>query len=155
MNLTDKPSLVGVKEEDQISRNVLIWIHKFPDYPDSIDSIGYESLKPKEPSMALSTIPGSFKIEEDITGGYEAEYQFKVIYRLNPGKSPDARLSADEALNALGDWATGDAVKLLDLGEGRKVVSVEAISRAALFAPYEDGYEDHQIIMRLTYEVMA
>lgn len=40
------------------------------------------------------------------------------------------------------------------LGDGMRVRSVEASSRAALFARYDDGTEDHQILMKLTYEVI-
>ena len=42
----------------------------------------------------------------------------------------------------------------LDLGEGINALKVEATTRASLFAMYENGDEDHQILMKLTYEVI-
>lgn len=65
--------------------------------------------------MALSTIQAAYITKKYILGGHEAEYQFKVIYRIKPGTSNDKRLSADEVLNSLGDWAAGQRP---DLGRG-------------------------------------
>jgi len=35
-----------------------------------------------------------------------------------------------------------------------RVVSVEPTTRSSLFAAYDNGDEDHQIFMRLIYEVI-
>lgn len=48
---------------------------------------------------ALSTIQGTYITRRYILGGYQAEYQFKLIYRIKPGDSIDKRLEADELLN--------------------------------------------------------
>ena len=54
-------------------------------------------------------------------------------------------------LNRFGDWAMQNPP---DLGDGMRVRRMEAVRRAALYARYEDGTEDHQILMKLTYEVI-
>ena len=100
--------------------------------------------------MALTHIQSAYIIGRDILGGHTGEYQFKVIYRIKPGLSNDARLKADEMLNAFGDWAANNPPTLGDKIHVRKV---EATTRGAMFAPYDDGDEDHQILMRLIYEV--
>lgn len=161
MNLTnDNPRpLVAVEEEDKISRNILIWLNGFPDIPDAvlagnpITPINFEFLEDNKPCMALSTIQAPYIVERYIVGGYKAEYQFKVIYRIIPGNttSPDKRLKADELLDRLGDWASRSKP---DLGTGINALKVEATTRASLFAMYENGDEDHQILMKLTYEVI-
>lgn len=161
MNLTnDKPlPLVAAEEEDKISRNVLIWLNTFPDIPDAVLSgnpmtpINFEFLTDNRPCMALSTIQAPYILERYIVGGYKAEYQFKVIYRIIPGttSSPDKRLKADELLDRLGDWASR---RKPDLGAGIRALLVEATTRSSLFAMYENGDEDHQILMKMTYEVI-
>ena len=100
--------------------------------------------------MALSTIQAAYIVQKYILGGYQAEYQFKVIYRLKPGNSNDKRLKADELLNAIGDWANGQKP---DIGDDKRVISMEPTTRSSLFAMYENGDEDHQILMKLNYEV--
>ena len=135
-------------EQDMISRNVLIWINTFPEKP--VDIIRYEYLVPDQEGMALSTIQGAYITQRDVLGNYQAEYQFKVIYRIKPGTSNDRRLQADELLNRLGDWATENSP---DLGEGIEVIQVETTARASYFDAYENGDEDYQILMKLTYEV--
>ena len=161
MNLTaEKPRpLVEAEEEDKISRNVLVWLNTFPDIPDAVlagnpmTPINFEFLTDNRPCMALSTIQAPYILERYIIGGYKAEYQFKVIYRIIPGTTsgPDKRLKADELLDRLGDWVSQGKP---DLGAGIRALKVEATTRSSLFAMYENGDEDHQILMKLTYEVI-
>ncbi len=143
-------SIVTLTEQEQISRVLLAWINQFPDKP--VKLINYEYLKDGEPSMALSTIQAAYKTKRYITGGYQAQYQFKVIYRLQPSTNND-RLKADELLNGLGDWATTRS-DLPSIGSGIRCLKVEANTRSSLFARYESGDEDHQILMNMTYEVI-
>lgn len=151
MNSKDKPvELVAADEEDSISRNVLIWLNTFPEIPVSIQLIQYEYMEADRVCMALSTVQSTYIVERNIIGGYTAEYQFKVIYRLKPGRSTDARLSADELLNSLGEWA---AKNWPDLGPGLQIQTLEATTRSSLFGMYENGDEDHQIFFRMTYKV--
>lgn len=127
-----------------------MWLNTFPGIPEDIDLIRFESLPADGVGMALSTIQSAYIVKKYIVGGYQAEYQFKVIYRVKPGNSNDKRLKADEVLNALGDWVeTGNP----DIGDGRRVIRIEATTRSSLFAAYENGDEDHQILMKMNYEV--
>lgn len=163
MNLeNEKPrALVTAEEEDKISRNVLIWMNKFPEIPDNVIAaagspltpINFEFLADNKPCMCLSTIQAPYIVERYIIGGYKAEYQFKVIYRIIPGNTtgPDKRLKADELLDRLGDWVSRSKP---DLGAGIRALRIEATTRASLFAMYENGDEDHQILMKMTYEVI-
>lgn len=150
MKKESKPlALVGTEETDRVARNVLKWLNEWPD--PSVDVIQYEFLPATAPSMAMSSIQGAYITQRYILGGYAAEYQFKVIYRIKPGKSMDARLKADETLNRLGAWAEKGKP---DLGAGVIVHKVQATSLSALFAQYEGGEEDHQILMKVNYEVI-
>ena len=132
---------------------MLVWANTFPDKPVAV--IKYEFLDVDEAAgddaaMALSTIQGTYITRQYIIGGYQAEYQFKIIYRIKPGNSNDKRLQADEILNRFGDWARGN---LPDLGSDIRALRVEPTTQSSKFAAYVDGYEDYQILMKLTYEV--
>lgn len=161
MSLTnDKPRpLVAAEEEDKISRNVLIWLNTYSDIPEDVVAgnpmtpINFEFLTNNRPCMALSTIQAPYIVDRYIIGGYKAEYQFKVIYRIIPGSTsgPDKRLKADELLDRFGDWASRGTP---DLGSGIRALRVEPTTRSSLFAMYENGDEDHQILMKMTYEVI-
>lgn len=144
-------AFVEQAEEEKMSRKVMVWINTFPDIPPEVDTIRYESLKDDVTSMALSTIQGAYITRRYILGGHEAEYQFKVIYRIKPGNSMDARLKADELLDKLGVWASRNKP---DLGEGIRALRATPTSQSSLYAIYENGDEDHQILMKLTYEVI-
>ncbi len=140
---------VPAAEEDQVSRKLLVWLNTFPDKP--VDLIRFEFLPEDTAAMALSTIQATYIVRKYILGGYEAEYQFKIIYRMKPGNSNDKRLKADELLNALGDWAAAQTPP--NIGDGRRVIRIEPTARSSMFAVYENGDEDHQILMKMNYEV--
>lgn len=128
---------------------MIAWINTYPNLP--VDVIRFEYLPADAESMAMSTIQAAYIVKKYLLGGYEAEYQFKLIYRVKPGNSIDKRLKADEVLNAIGDWANGQKP---DIGDGKRVVSLEPTTRSSLFAVYENGDEDHQILMKMNYEVI-
>lgn len=143
--------LVSAEEEQDISRKMMIWANSFSDDDMPAATINYEFLAAGSASVALSVIPGTYITQKYLLGGHEAEYQFKIIARIFPGSSNDKRLKADAMLNRFGDWATQNYPSL---GEGINARKIEVTSRAALLYPYENGSEDHQILMKMTYEVI-
>lgn len=146
MDAEKQKRLVSAEEEQDISRKMMIWANSFSDDDIPAATINYEFLAADSASMALSTIQGAYITRKFILGGHEAEYQFKIIARIKPGNSNDKRLKCDAMLNRFGDWAMQNPP---DLGDGMRVRRMEAVSRSALFARYEDGTEDHQILMKL------
>lgn len=148
---SDKKKLVSAEEEQDISRKMMVWVNSFTDEDMPAAPINYEFLPSDSAGMALSLIQGTYITRKYIMGGHEAEYQFKLIARIIPGNSNDKRLRADAMLNRFGDWA---AKNYPSLGDGVRVRRMESASRAAMFARYEDGTEDHQILMKMTYEVI-
>lgn len=147
---TIKRAVAG-EEADQVSRKLLSWLNTFPELPEDAPIIRYEYLS-TVPDLAMSTIQAAYITRKYILGGYQAEYQFKLIYRIKPGSSLDERLKADEVLNALADWAAKEARP--DIGAGKRVISINPTTRSSLFAVYENGEEDHQILMKMNYEVI-
>lgn len=149
---SEKPVvLASFDEEDKVARRLMVWLNEFPDLPVNIDIIRYEQLPDDAVCMAMSAIQSTFITRRYITGGHKAEYQFKVIYRIKPGTSNNARLEADELLDRLGAWAMQNSP---NLGDGISSAKVTPTTRSAVFAAYENGDEDHQILMTLTYEVI-
>lgn len=144
----DKPvTLVSAEEEQAVGRALLSWLNTYPSKPFRIN---FEYLAEDVPGLMLSTIQAAFKTRQYVLGGYEAQYQFKIVYRAQPNDN-DSRLAADELLNDIGVWAERSETKP-DLGNA-VVRSVRRTSNASLLAVYEDGSRDHQILMTLTYEV--
>lgn len=135
-------------ETDRVGRALLEWLNEYPDKPVPIR---YERLEPKGESMAVGAVQRAYKTRRFITGGYQAQYPFVLGYRIQP-ESGDESLRADELLNAMADWAAAREDKPL-LGAGRKALQIECDGRAIAAAAYDDGSEDHQIPLTLTYEV--
>ncbi len=126
------------------------WLNGWPD--KNVRRISFEYLPKDGPAISIIAIQAAYKIKRYIHGGYRAQYQFKIVYRLKPANDNE-RLEADELLNRLASWAESNPEK--PQLEGRaKVISVLRDSSAAMFAAYEDGAQDHQILMNLIYEVI-
>ena len=149
--------LVAAEEEQTISRSIMAWINSCPDLPDDITRVNFEQFQVSAagdvlvPAMALSVIQGAYVSRRYILGGHQGEYQFAIFYRIKPGNSNDARLLADETLNAIGDWARKNPP---NVGDNITIQKVEPTSRAALLGVTEAGDEDHQILMHIIYEVV-
>lgn len=148
--IADKPrAVVASAERAEIDRNVLIWLNTCPEIP--VDAVKTESqLSVNQPGMAVSAITTAYVNRYYITGGYQAEYNFTLIYRIKPGNSMDKSLQANETLNRIGDWTMGN---IPYLGDGINVQKATPISGAITYAIYEDGDEDHHIEIRIVYEV--
>lgn len=140
-------NMASAAETESISRALFRWLNQWPDKPVVIN---YERLPADGEGVALSTIQGAYKLKEYVRGGYLGQYQFKVVYRVQPGNSNNNRLSADETLDALGAWASKTR-PFPDIGSGRRVTKIKINSLSSVFANYEDGSEDHQILMTLDY----
>lgn len=142
---------MSATEEDQVSRHLMVWLNTWPGKPRTVELIDFAFLPADAPCMAANPVQAAYITKKYILGGHQAEYQFEVIYRVRPGGSGDERLRADETLNALGDWASAGRP---DIGDGKRVRRIEPVSRVTMVAAYEDGTEDHRILMKMTYEVI-
>lgn len=145
----NKPmELVSKDENDQVGRSVVVLVNEYPELP--VDAVRFESIEPDAPSMTVSTVQGTYKTQEYINGSYEAEYPFKLLYRIAPGNSIDKRLKADELLNDMGDWLTR---KTADLGGKKQFLRITRDTQSAVADQYNTGEEDHQIFLTLQYKV--
>lgn len=150
MERNNKPvSLASPYATEDITRKVLIWLNEFPDLP--VEIIKPEPmLAASEKGMELTVIQNAIT-RRYILGGYQGEYQFGIFYRLVNPTGMDIRLKAMQMLNRLGDYAISTPA---NLGENVKFIRCEVTDQAKLYAPYESGDEDYQILMKLTYEVI-
>lgn len=133
----------------RITRTVIGWLNGSGAVPAR--AVAYEMLDEGVSGVAMHLEGGAYKTKEFITGGYQAQLRFSLHYRIQPGDSGDARLKADEALNALAAWAC-DTDHLPVLGGGCRATGVVTEDRARVVAAYDNGDEDHRTALRLTYE---
>ena len=135
-------------QTDDLTRNVLIWLSAYKDIPFLVQP--EPMLAAKQDGMELTVISHSIT-RRYITGGYQGEYQFGVIYRIVKPSGPDERLTALQDLNKLGNYAVTTPA---DLGENVRFLKCEVTDGARLYAPYDNGDEDYQILLKITYEVI-
>lgn len=136
------------QDAETAQRAVLNWLNTYPELPAPIT---FEGLPEDSPGMALLTIQTAFKTRQYITGGYEAQYQFDLLYRIQPSDDQD-RLGAVELLNRMGGWVE-QTRPLPEVASGVQAKRVTRTNGPALAAVYEDGTTDYKISMTMTWEV--
>lgn len=139
--------LVSASEQADISRAVLKWLNSYEDKPGK--RVDFEFLG-KTSGLTLSTIQTAYKTRQFINGGYQAQYQFQIVYRLIAADI-NARLEADEALDAMGEWCENNPP---ELPEGINRWKVRRDTGASVMARYDNNAEDHSITLTLIYEVI-
>ena len=150
MDDKQKPkTLVSAEENADVSRAVRKWLNMYPNKP--LTKLDFEWLGDSS-GLCISTIQAAYKTNQFIDGTYQAQYQFKIIYRTT-AKNADERMTADEVLDKYGAWAEANSGSLV-IADGITVKKVKRDTAAALFARYEGDVEDHQILLTLTYEVI-
>lgn len=141
-------TLVAAAEQARVARKVRDKMRTCPEKP--VDKLDYEFLSAKSAGLTIATVQPAYKTKRFILGGYRAEYQFAIVYRLTAA-SPEERLQADEALDNMTAWAEARE-NWPELGEGVKVLSVKGDEAAKIVDRYDNGLEDHQITITITYE---
>lgn len=146
---SNKPATIAAPSvTDDLTRQVLIWLSAYPDLP--VDIIRPEPmLAAKEDGMEITVIQNAIT-RRYITGGYQGEYQFGIFYRIAEPSGMSDRLEAMQKLNKLGDYA----VTTRPAWENIRFVKCEVTDQAKLYAPFENGDEDYQILLKMTYEVI-
>lgn len=138
--------LVSATQNAQIERAVVTWLNTYPNKPCRVD---YGFLG-KTSGLAVGTIQSAFKVQSDILGGYMAQYQFELVYRL-VASNADERISADELLNTIGEWMEQN---IPAPPAGVDSWKINRATGAAHVVPYDNGAEDHAIQMTILYEVI-
>lgn len=137
--------LVPAEERSQVARAVCAWLNSCESKP--VKKIDFEYIG--DTGMCVSSVQSAYKTRQYVLGGYEAQYQFHIVYRSRP-TTADARLKMDEILDTMAEWC----LQSLPALEGNMVAQrVECTNGAALSARYDDSTEDHAVQLNLIYEV--
>ena len=133
-------------EAEQIARAVRSWLNTYPDKPERMVDVEYLR---EDSGLALETVQAAYKTKQYITGGYQAQYQFAILYRTIP-LAANERLEADEVLNNYAVWAEANPPAL---PEPCVYVRLTRNTNAALLERQPTDAETHQILFTLLYEV--
>ena len=137
-------------EAEQIARAVRAWLQTYPNKP--VTKVDVEYLG-EGTAITISTVQAAYKTRQFITGDYQAQYQFSLLYKAFP-TTTTARLEADEILNDYALWAVQNTSDLADrLPEKCQFTRLARDTPAALLGRDADGSEVHQILFTLLYEV--
>ena len=133
-------------EAEQIARAVRAWLNTYPDKPMRMVEVEFLG---ETSGLAMSTVQAAYKTRRFILGGYQAQYQFSILYQTIP-TTTNERLEADETLNNYAAWVEATRP---ELPESCRFLRCTRNTNAALLGRDANGSEVHQILFTLLYEV--
>ena len=133
-------------EAEQIARAVRAWLNGYENKPMQMVDVEFLG---DSAGLAIETIQAAYKTRQYITGGYQAQYQFAILYRTIPGTAGE-RLTADEILNDYAAWAEANPPTL---PSPCQLTRIQRTTNAALLNRAQSGAETHQILFSIFYEV--
>lgn len=71
---------VSFQEHSYVGHALLEWLNEYPDFPRFISGMEYERLD-SENSMSIFATMAAYKTQDYISGSYNAQYQFSIVYR--------------------------------------------------------------------------
>ena len=138
--------LVSAAEQSAVTRATLAWLNGYTDLPAK--KVDYEYLG-KTAGLCLAVVQSAYKTRQYINGGYQAQFQFQIVYRLIADDF-NGRLDADEVLNEIGEWMENNTPAP---PEGISRWKIKRDTASAIMARYDNNAEDHSISMTINYEV--
>lgn len=142
----DEPIRDVTPEAEQIARAVRSWLNTYPDKPMRMVDVEFLG---ETSGLAMSTVQAAYKTRRFILGGYQAQYQFSILYQTIP-TTTNERLEMDETLNNYAAWVEATRP---ELPESCRFLRCTRNTNAALLGRDADGSEVHQILFTLLYEV--
>lgn len=143
------PNLLPYTQTEQVQAAILDWLADCPALPSGAP-LSFEDLPEDGPGLTVNSSQGAFYARRYITGGYEARYDWRLIYRVQPLDGDEA-LAAIHDLNTVAAWCEQAAV--LPVIAGATIRKIERTSDVAVTAVYEDGTRDYAVSLSITWEV--
>ena len=133
-------------EAEQVARAVRAWLNMYPDKPMKMVDVEFLG---ETSGLAISTVQAAYKTRRYILGGYQAQFQFAILYQSIP-TTANERLEMDEVLNNYAAWAESTRP---ELPKNCRFLRCSRNTNAALLGRDANGSEVHQILFTLLYEV--
>jgi len=140
--------LLAAKSAMSAVRSVRTWLNACTELPSGM-TVSFEDLPENDVGICLSTEQAPVYAARYIAGGYRAQYDFRIIYRVLPSDDGDM-LNAVEDLTDICAWCETTAPPNLDNAVNEKITRT---SDVAVLAVYEDGTSDYGASLTLTWEV--
>lgn len=137
------------KVTEQVVANVKTWLNTCTAKPFDFS---YEDLPANDAGICLSSRQAAYYLARYITGGYKAQYQFQLIYRILPTTDTET-VNAIDLLNSIADWCEENADSLVVVGS-TTAQKITKDTNASVLAVYEDGARDYDVSLTLTWEVI-
>ena len=127
---------------------VKTWLNSCTELPQGI-GVSFEDLPANAVGICFSTDQSPVYAARYIGGGYKAQYQFQVIYRVLPSDDGDM-LDAVALLTDISAWCETAAPPAI---EGAVNIKIERTSDVAVLGVYKDDSTDYGCGITITWEV--
>ena len=129
-------------------RAVRTWLNTCTELPSGLTAT-FENLPENAVGICFATVQAPIYAARYVIGGFRAQYQFQIIYRVLPSDDSDM-LDAVEKLTDICSWCETAAPPVI---EGAVNIKIKRTSDVAIIAAYEDGTNDYSASFSLIWEV--
>lgn len=136
-----------IEEKDNIAREIVRLIN---DYERKPCECFYQELLDEPFALSVSSRAGAPRVDEDIAGGYVAEFPFSIFFRSSPDDN-EAHFACEQFLNELAAYLVGKSAEI-SLGEGNTLEELEQTQTATLIERNADRASVYQTTLILRYE---
>ena len=134
-------------EYNAIGKAILDMVASYPELPDGC-IMDYQDMKGIN-HMGVITTPGGRYLSQDVTGGFEAQLPFDIVYCC-AGESNRVQLSAEELLNSIADYLENMSYPALTGGRTILKIIMNSVTYRTSAAP--DGSVSYKRSGNLRYE---
>ncbi len=126
-----------------IAEAMLKHINEWPGKPSQVKL----KLEKKAVSMMMQPLSGVKTVRKYVNGSFRGLWPFALYVRIS-GEDSASRLDALKILNDAAAWLESSSMPVIDNTITAEKIEAELPSQAA---QYQDGTEDYQVILRLTF----
>lgn len=132
--MSEEIKLLSSKEYDALGRGLFEKISQYTALPAEV-KLDYQSIDGIN-HIGFLTVPGGKYTKEFVTGGFEAQLPFQILYQT--GATGNAQLlKAEELVNGIADYLEENPD--MNLSDGREVVKISMDSVTYRSKTEEDG----------------
>lgn len=138
-------NILNITEQSIVSKALVLLFNQYPSLP--VDHVEFNMVA--EEGIGIIPMKGALILEENIIGGYKAQYPFQIIYSSKPSTS-NKRIERQNVVDLIAEWAENPE-QYPPLDGNREIEEIERTSTANMIYRDDAGIEKYQITMNLTY----
>lgn len=149
--MSEQLEVLSISEQQTISEALIRMVAEYDGFPSTVTDkqIYWQSMDKDKECVGIYTMPGAVYLKKYVSGSFEAQFPFSVMYKCKPTNNP-SRIEKQNVLDSLGAWLEGK-IKYPDISDNRTIQSITRTGTSFLGGKDEAGNDIYQCNFNLKY----